>query len=135
MNENCLKGIRCPKCEQEDSFRIEGKTLFLMTDDGTDEFGDVDYDDGSTAYCTDSGCAYFGPLAVFRIENQKKMKKGAFVVLRPEIHKQRVLVFAKNKDEAIKKVVGGDGIVMEPADYTETLEPHEREWQVLEAPV
>ncbi len=63
-NTNCLEGVRCPACGNEDRFRIVGKALFTVTDEGTDEFGDVEWDDDSFAECPD--CGRDGPLKEFR---------------------------------------------------------------------
>jgi hypothetical protein len=65
-NINCLKGIQCPDCGIEDCFRIQGTTLFTVTDDGTDDFGDVEWDDDSYAECTQ--CGKDGKLRDFRTE-------------------------------------------------------------------
>lgn len=63
-NTNCLEGIRCPKCGQEDSFRIEGRSVFTVIDDGTVEHSDVEWDDDSWALCPT--CEYEGKLGTFR---------------------------------------------------------------------
>jgi hypothetical protein len=66
-NTNCLDGIRCPHCGSEDRFRIEAKTVFTVTDDGTDDHGDVEWDDGSYAECTE--CHHSGMLKDFRADD------------------------------------------------------------------
>ena len=63
-NSNCLEGIRCPKCGQEDSFRIEGRSVFEVIDDGTVSHADVEWDDDSWALCP--ACEYEGKLGTFR---------------------------------------------------------------------
>jgi hypothetical protein len=35
-NTNCLEGIRCPKCGQEDRFMIAANIIAEVTDDGAD---------------------------------------------------------------------------------------------------
>lgn len=62
-NTNCLEGIRCPDCEQEDSFRIMGSSVFTVEDDGTVDHGDVEWDDDSWAFCP--ACEYEGKLGSF----------------------------------------------------------------------
>ena len=52
-NTNCLEGIQCPACGNEDRFRIAGKAFFTVTDDGTDDYGDVEWDDDSDAECAE----------------------------------------------------------------------------------
>jgi hypothetical protein len=51
-NSNCLENIRCPDCGNEESFRIAGTALFTVTDDGTEDHGDVEWDGDSHAECT-----------------------------------------------------------------------------------
>jgi len=64
-NENCLEGIRCPDCDQEDKFKIVGKAWFDVTDDGTSEFeGAVEWDDDSACRCPE--CGFTGTLGQFR---------------------------------------------------------------------
>ena len=50
-NTNCLENIKCPDCGNAQSFRIAGKTIFTVTDDGTEDYGDVEWDDDSYAEC------------------------------------------------------------------------------------
>jgi hypothetical protein len=63
-NINCLEGIQCPQCGNEDTFRIAAKTIATVTDDGTDDVGDMEWDDDSYAECT--GCHRHGTLKDFR---------------------------------------------------------------------
>ena len=57
-NDNCLRGVKCPKCGQTDSFMIEGtddtgtRTL-EMHDDGCDADGDFEYDETAPCACTE----------------------------------------------------------------------------------
>jgi hypothetical protein len=46
-NTNCLEGIRCPDCGNEESFRIAAKTIVTVTDDGIEDHGDMEWDDDS----------------------------------------------------------------------------------------
>jgi hypothetical protein len=50
-NTNCLEGMKCPNCGQEDNFRITAEAVFDVTDDGTDLFGSVEWDDDSPVVC------------------------------------------------------------------------------------
>lgn len=65
MNNNCLAGIRCPKCQQEDNFKIEVVTTLDFTDDGTGDHQDADWGDESTIECP---CGHSGKGAAFRVE-------------------------------------------------------------------
>lgn len=62
-NTNCLENIRCPDCGNEDRFRIEATSLFTVTDDGTDDYCDVQWDKDSYAECAE--CHRHGTLKEF----------------------------------------------------------------------
>lgn len=64
MNENCLEGLKCPNCGNEEPFNIVSVATFKVYDDGTDEFGDVAWDDSS--FCECPGCGKHGCLGEFR---------------------------------------------------------------------
>ncbi len=63
-NENCLEGIQCPQCGQQDHFLITGVSTFSVYDDGTDGHGDVAWDDEAHTRCP--ACNYGGSLVLFR---------------------------------------------------------------------
>ena len=63
-NTNCLEGIRCPRCSQEDRFFISGCAQFEVTDDGSDAVGDHEWDEGSSTRCPE--CNLTAPLKDFR---------------------------------------------------------------------
>jgi len=63
-NTNCLEGIRCPECGQTDRFEIVGTAVFDVTDDGTDNFHNVEWDNESSTCCPD--CGHRGKLDEFR---------------------------------------------------------------------
>jgi hypothetical protein len=65
-NTNCLEGIQCPACSNEDRFRIAGTSLFTVTDEGTEDHGDVEWDDGSYAECPE--CGRRGALKDFKAD-------------------------------------------------------------------
>jgi hypothetical protein len=71
-NTNCLEGIRCPKCGQEEEFFIEGTQLFRVNDDGAYGDGDIEWDDESRCSCSNDACEFTGDLGAFRIEAQEK---------------------------------------------------------------
>jgi hypothetical protein len=52
-NENCLAGIRCPKCGQEARFYISGESTFDVSDDGTDGNGDIEWNSMSWIQCAE----------------------------------------------------------------------------------
>jgi hypothetical protein len=61
-NVNCLEGIRCPECGQEDEFDIYGECIFEVTDNGSEAAGDHEWDYTSHTEC---GCGHSGPLGSF----------------------------------------------------------------------
>jgi hypothetical protein len=62
-NTNCLAHIKCPGCGNEDRFRIAATSMFTVTDDGTHDYGDVEWDDDSYTECTQ--CYRHGTLKDF----------------------------------------------------------------------
>lgn len=58
MNDNCLEGMKCPKCSSEGPYKILGVAWFLVDDDGTYDFDDVDWDDNTECKCTE--CNFLG---------------------------------------------------------------------------
>ena len=66
-NENCLEGIKCPKCDQEDRFGIACDILMLVTDQGTEEqLSDTEWDEDSYIECRE--CLHHGRVSDFRFE-------------------------------------------------------------------
>lgn len=64
-NSNCLEGIVCPKCGNDAMVYIEARTLAVVTDDGAETFGDMEWDSDSYAECPD--CQHRCTLKEFRI--------------------------------------------------------------------
>jgi hypothetical protein len=63
-NTNCLEGVKCPACGNEDTFRIAVTTIAAVTDDGAEvEHGDMDWNPTSYAEC--ASCHEYGTLARF----------------------------------------------------------------------
>ena len=67
-NTNCLEGMKCPACGSREPFRIQMTSIFTIYDDGTDEYGDTEWDDES--YCDCVACEHSGTVRDFREENQ-----------------------------------------------------------------
>lgn len=65
-NENCLKGVRCPKCGHTEDFYITGQSTFHTMDDGTEGHTDVEWDDKSSCRCGNSDCEFVGDLEDFQ---------------------------------------------------------------------
>ena len=63
-NENCLTDVCCPKCGQEDRFRITALITCHVTDDGSEPVGDHVWDADSSTRCPE--CGFNGKLKDFR---------------------------------------------------------------------
>lgn len=50
-NSNCLKDLQCPACGNAARLRIEGTSMFTVTDDGTDDYENVEWDNESYTEC------------------------------------------------------------------------------------
>lgn len=68
MNENCLIGLRCPKCGQEEPLQIRASTWVTMYDDSSGECTELDWDDSSEIIC--DGCNASGTVGEFRMGDQ-----------------------------------------------------------------
>ena len=69
-NTNCLEGLACPKCGNDERLIIQGESAFEVTDDGTGRHWDVYWDDSSHTVCPNRVCNFEGNLCEFR-EEQK----------------------------------------------------------------
>lgn len=70
-NSNCLEGIRCSRCGQEEEIFIAAQVQVLVRDEGTQDCGgDYEWDDASAARCGDEVCGYEGRLENFYIARQ-----------------------------------------------------------------
>lgn len=67
-NTNCLEGIRCPKCGQEERFFIHSSITAAVTDNGAEiapsPRADIEWDRNSNAECP--ACGYSACLKHFR---------------------------------------------------------------------
>ena len=68
-NTNCLQGIACPKCGQNARMIIEVRSLAVVTDEGAETFGDMDWDDDNYAECPE--CGFPDTLAAFRCHSHQ----------------------------------------------------------------
>lgn len=72
-NTNCLKGVRCPRCGQNAKFSIIAIASFEVTDDGTDAYESVEWDDYAHCRCWD--CNYSGKVIQFKTEGMEMVAK------------------------------------------------------------
>jgi hypothetical protein len=63
-NSNCLENVCCPKCAQDDRFKIVALITCDVTDDGSEAVGDHEWDDTSATRCVE--CGFDGELKEFR---------------------------------------------------------------------
>lgn len=75
INDNCLQDIACPQCGARNRFIIQATSSFVMSDSGTDEFGDVEYDNDNYVACDD--CGHDGKLSEFRIDGLDDLLRQA----------------------------------------------------------
>ena len=69
-NENCLAGIKCPKCGHTEDFDIAIYTWVRVTDDGTEETGAaVEWDDKSPIHCR--ACSHAGTVKEFTVNKEE----------------------------------------------------------------
>ena len=66
-NSNCLQGIACPQCGNDAMISIEVWTLAVVTDDGAETYGDMQWNSDSYAECPD--CEHCGTLGEFRVHH------------------------------------------------------------------
>lgn len=65
-NVNCLEGIKCPQCGQEDEFRIEVVKTLKVTDSGTEDLGGEEYWD-KDSWCHCPACEREGKVKEFQV--------------------------------------------------------------------
>jgi predicted nucleic-acid-binding Zn-ribbon protein len=65
-NDGCLAGLRCPKCGYEDHMYITAESEFTVTDDGTEDNCDVEWNDMSWVRCGDGECGHSGQMWEFQ---------------------------------------------------------------------
>lgn len=68
-NTNCLEGMKCPECGSEGPFEIAASARFEVSDEGTGDYQDVEWDRHSVCVCKE--CGYSGQ--VFNFEEVSEM--------------------------------------------------------------
>jgi len=54
-NENCLDGMRCPGCGSLGPYMIRVTCMATVSDDGTDDFEGVEWEDDAPCTCNQCG--------------------------------------------------------------------------------
>ena len=67
-NSNVLDGVACPQCHSREPFQITACAIFTVTDDGTTDYRDVEWDDSSVIVC--QACGTRGVVADFTAADQ-----------------------------------------------------------------
>jgi len=117
-NKNCLEGLRCPECKQEDVLEIMGTTLFRVVDDGTDSHTDVEWDCNSYTRCPQ--CNFEGTLKDFNIHEQPSEEKKKYVVIAFVRKRFTTIIDAVSKDDALR--AASDLVHVEGIDIEDTWE-------------
>lgn len=66
MNTNCLEGISCPACGDEDKFRISCMVDAIVTDDGADIADNNHWDWHDESDCSCCNCGHYAKLKEFK---------------------------------------------------------------------
>lgn len=65
-NENCLCDMACPKCGSLGPYKIWAKAEFLVHDDGTESYSNVEWQLDDPCECV--SCRHFGKVKEFYAE-------------------------------------------------------------------
>ena len=63
QNTNCLNGMKCPKCGALEPFKIAALCWVVMTDEGSEQVTNLEWDKGSSCECL--ACHFAGPAMDF----------------------------------------------------------------------
>jgi len=64
-NTNCLAGLACPKCQSLGRFRIGVSAFVTMSDEGSEECEDIEWDNDAPCICL--ACQYSGRVSDFSV--------------------------------------------------------------------
>jgi hypothetical protein len=98
-NTNCMEGLRCPSCKQEDGLRIECIVVCKVTNDGIAPSGDLDFTDGSWCHCP--ACEHEGTVKDFRLYRVFNDTDGIYAS-EGEMHWERAGKFMEQFHERFK---------------------------------
>lgn len=101
FNTNCLKGLQCPNCGSLGPFRIAAKSWFMVYDSGTDNHGDVEWDNNSAVICR--ACDHEGTIKSFDRPSMKCPK-------------------CSNRQFRARQTIHRDVVVDEDGDFVKELE-------------
>ena len=75
-NENCLKGIKCPKCGNESKFIIQANAVVTVEDSGVTDAHTFEW--GSDDGCKCAACDFHGELSEFEMDSKCDDCEGMF---------------------------------------------------------
>lgn len=84
-NSNVLEGVECPQCGQSASFEVVAKAWFTLSDEGTESYKEVDWDDTAPTRCP--ACKHLGPMSIYRMIPPETETVGLVVKLSGAIEK------------------------------------------------
>lgn len=64
-NNNCLEDWKCPRCGSFGPFAVVVEAVCDVSDDGTEDFRNVEWDGNNIAYCSGYGCSFSGEVRHF----------------------------------------------------------------------
>ena len=67
-----LFGLACPKCGDDDNLRLVITTWATLSADGTEPFGDHEWDDDAICRC--NGCKFAGVASDFAVFDSKEVQ-------------------------------------------------------------
>jgi hypothetical protein len=69
VNNNCLEGMRCPKCKSIEPFRMVVTCFATVYDSGVTDTVEPEWDDNSSCTCIE--CSHSATVKEFTIKNQE----------------------------------------------------------------
>ena len=65
-NSNCLEGLACPHCKQQEGFNIASEVIAHTGDDGVVEYRETEWSEGNAIWCW--GCQKHGTVEQFTVQ-------------------------------------------------------------------
>lgn len=68
-NDGCLAGFVCPECGETSQFSITCTTIAVVTDEGVEDHGDMEW--GEDSACSCSECGHDGKVSDFHLPHTR----------------------------------------------------------------
>ena len=124
VNDNCLRGIRCPKCKSTEPFNITASCEAQVYDDGVTDTFDFDWDDDASCECGE--CGFTGEVQKFYLKRDKKKEIIAFRFKGEQA--KVILKCVKKAKKAFKDQGHTDGDMLEMMCLEWLLNQKGRKW-------